>query len=138
MTELVTQERLKQLLRCLRRPGASIGACRIEVSAAEPRQGRLVAKGTFVYASMDGPISPIGSPGSTCTASIRSEPSIIAMETAATIASRSCDNLSALKTIAGYKGVYQIGSGKFRAKIKWYDIHIGTYRTAKEAARNYD
>ena len=40
----------------------------------------------------------------------------------------------------GYKGVYQIGSGKFRAKIKWYgsDIHIGTYRTAKEAARNYD
>jgi HNH endonuclease len=40
----------------------------------------------------------------------------------------------------GYKGVYRTPSGKFRAGITWYGskIHIGTYNTAKEAARNYD
>jgi hypothetical protein len=40
----------------------------------------------------------------------------------------------------GYKGVYQSRSGKFVAKIQWYGraIHIGTYATAEEAARNYD
>ena len=40
----------------------------------------------------------------------------------------------------GYKGVYPRPSGKFRAKIRWYgsEIHIGTYQTAEEAARNYD
>src|SRR5262249_60406190 len=40
----------------------------------------------------------------------------------------------------GYKGVYRSRSGKFCAAITWYGsrIHIGTYDTAEEAARNYD
>jgi AP2 domain/HNH endonuclease len=40
----------------------------------------------------------------------------------------------------GYKGVYRRPSGRFSARITWYGrtIQIGTYDTAKEAARNYD
>jgi hypothetical protein len=40
----------------------------------------------------------------------------------------------------GYKGVHRRPSGRFAAKITWYGrtIQIGTYDTAKEAARNYD
>jgi hypothetical protein len=44
------------------------------------------------------------------------------------------------RSVTGYKGVYQLSSGNFAAKIGWYGdrIHIGTYATAEEAARNYD
>jgi hypothetical protein len=40
----------------------------------------------------------------------------------------------------GYKGVYRLPSGNYMARISWYGdpIYIGTYPTAKEAARNYD
>ena len=128
-----------------RRPGVSIGASHMGVSAAEPRQGRLMATGTFVYASIDGLIMPIGSPGFTYMASIRSDHRH---------GDRRDNRIAKLRQsfgpenhwnsrrrkATGYKGVYPRPSGKFRAKIRWYgsEIHIGTYQTAEEAARNYD
>jgi hypothetical protein len=149
MAQLVTQAQLKELLtysrktgrfywrksrggNCRRNEAGTIqgnGYIRINISRRHYFAHRLA----WLYVHGEHPTGPIdhrnGIPGDNRIANLRP-----------CRGPENHWNRRGRRNATGYKGVRRVPSGKFVARIMWYGtpFHIGTYSTAKEAARNYD
>jgi hypothetical protein len=148
MASLVTQGRLKELLRYSRRTGHFHWRKHTGTGGRGREAGSLNTDG-YVSISIDGRrylahrLAWVWVHGEHPTGEldhrngVRRDNRIVNLRQP-----RGPENMWNVRTrnTTGYKGVYRRPSGKYYAQIGWYGsrIHIGTYATAKEAARNYD